>query len=117
MRQTPMSLNDDERLALEMALEFYIRMGLGQVGEIAQRLDLLHGDRLTPDKKERIRELCDEMENVLWEDAAPWRLEDAQTSNYILTAFLLDARLAGNTKGERWARRRLQNGRKLDRNE
>ena len=109
------SLTEDEWIALEMALEFYIRMGLGQVGEIALRLDLLHGDRLTPEQKERIRELCDEIEAVLWEDAPPWRLEDAETSDYTLTAFLLDARLTGNKKGERWARERLQQGGNLHR--
>lgn len=113
MSQT-IRLNGDERFALDMTLEFYIRMGLGQVGEIARRLDLLHGERLTPAKRDRIRELCDEMEEVLWEDAAPWRLEDAETSNYLLTAFLLDARLAGNRTGERWARERLRGCRTLD---
>ena len=111
------SLTDDERIALGMALEFYIRMGLGQVGEIAQRLNLLHGDRLTPEKMDRIRELCDEMEDVLWDDAPPWKLEDAETSDYTLTAFLLDARLTGNTKGERWARGRLRDREKLDQQE
>jgi hypothetical protein len=111
------TLNQSERLVLELALEFYIRMGLGQVGEIARRLDLLHGERLTPAKRDRVRELCDQMEGVLWEDAPPWRLEDAETSNYLLTAFMLDARLAGNEKGERWARERLRGCGRLDSNE
>jgi hypothetical protein len=116
-RNTRITLTQDERLALELSLEFYIRMGLGQVGEIARRLDLLHGERLTPAKRDRIRQLCDEMEEVLWGDAAPWRLEDTETSNYLLTAFLLDARLAGNWKGECWARDRLRGCGKLDQNE
>lgn len=90
-----------------MALELYIRMALGQVSEIAQRLDQIHGERLTPEKMDRVRQLCEEIEDVLWDGAAPWRLEDAQTSAYTLTAFLLDARLSGNKKGERWVRRRL----------
>ena len=117
MSRTTIKLTEDERLALAMALEFYIRMGLGQVGEVARRLDLLHGERLTPAKRERLHELCGEVEDVLWDDAAPWRLEDGETSDYLLTAFLLDAKLAGNKKGERWARGRLRTGGRLDRRE
>ena len=107
MTHTTLELTADERTVLAMALEFYIRMGLGQTSEIAQRLDLIHGERLTPEKLERIRVLCDDIEDVLWDGEAPWRLEDAETSAYTLTAFLLDARLTGNKKGEGWVRRRL----------
>lgn len=107
MATTTLNLTRDDRIALSLALEFYIRMALGQASEIAQRLDLLHGKRLTPEKLDRIRLLCDEMEDVLWDGAAPWRLEDAETSSFALRAFLLDSRLSGNTKGERWALRLL----------
>ena len=107
MNTTRLELSAAERTVLALALEFYVRMALGQVSEIAQRLDLIHGERLTPEKLERIRQLCEEIEDVLWGEAEPWRLEDAETSAYALTAFLLDARLTGNKKGEQWALRRL----------
>jgi hypothetical protein len=101
------NISRDEQAALGMAMEFYIRMGLGQVSEIAQRLNLLYGDRLTPEKQSRITQLCEEIEDVLWEDGVPWKLEDEETSIYMLTAFLLECKLNGNFKGAKYAEKRI----------
>lgn len=101
-------LNEEEQHVLGMALEFYIRLGLGQVSEIAQRLHLIHGDRLKEQRMERIRQLCDEAEELTWNDGRPWSLHDLETSRYTLTAFGLEARMAGNTKNAKWAAKRIR---------
>ena len=103
-----LKLSEIEQHVLEMALEFYIRMGLGQLSEIAQRLHLIHGDRIKAQRMERIRQLCDEVEELTWDDGRPWTLHDPETSRYILTAFGLEARMAGNTKNASWAARRVR---------
>lgn len=108
MKTTTLTLTGDERTVLGLAVECYVRLGLGQVSEIARRFDLLHGTRLNPEKVEQVRRLCDEMEDVLWDGEDPWMLEDGQTSLYTLTAFLLDARLNGNKNGERWVKWRIK---------
>lgn len=103
-----LKLSDTEQHVLEMALEFYIRMGLGQLSEIAQRLHLIHGDRIKPERLERIRQLCDEAEELTWDDGRPWSLRDDETSAYTLTAFGLEARMAGNKKNAEWVARRIR---------
>jgi hypothetical protein len=108
-------LNDEERLVLANALDLYIRVGLGQFTEIAQRLDMIHGMRLETDQRARVAHLCGEIENVLWDDQAPWRLEDTETSLHTLVAFLLDGRLHGNAKQVQWAERRCTQRRLTER--
>ncbi len=108
MARRPLNLTDDERRVLEMAIEFYIRLGLGQFSEIATRLHLLQGDRINPQRLERIRQLCGEMEELAWGEGTPWNLKDEDTSAYTLTAFGLEARMAGNNKNARWADRRIR---------
>jgi hypothetical protein len=100
-------LSEDEQRVLELALEFYIRLGLGQFSEIAQRYDLLR-PHLDPERLARLRQLAENMEDVCWQDAEPWHLTDEGTSLHTLIAFGLEARLAGNTKGQRWAQRRIK---------
>jgi hypothetical protein len=103
-----LKLSDGEMRVLEMALEFYIRLGLGQFSEIATRLDRLQGDRLKQERLERIRQLCAEAEELCWDDGRPWSLHDEDTSAYTLTAFGLEAKMAGNAKNARWAARRIR---------
>ena len=100
-------LNEDEQRVLELALEFYVRLGLGQFSEIAQRYDLLR-PHLDPERLERLRQLAESMEEVCWHDAEPWHLADESTSLHTLIAFALESRLTGNTKGQRWAQRRIK---------
>jgi replicative superfamily II helicase len=101
------NLTDEQKRVLEMATEFYIRLGLGQFSEIATRLNLLHGNRIDPDKMERIRQLCEEMEELTFGDGKPWTLKDDETSIYTLTAFLTEAQMAGNKKNAKWAEERI----------
>jgi hypothetical protein len=108
MTMKTIRLTEDEMRVLELALETYIRIGLGQFSEIAQRLHLIHGDRLKEQRMERIRQLCEEAEELTWDDGRPWTLHDPETSRYILTAFGLEARMAGNTKNAKWAARRIR---------
>lgn len=108
MTMKTIRLTKDEQHVLGMALEFYIRLGLGQLSEIGQRLHLIHGDRIKEQRMERIRQLCDEAEELSWDDGRPWTLHDPETSRYTLTAFGLEARTAGNTKNAKWAARRIR---------
>lgn len=107
MTMKTIRLNEEEQHVLGMAIEFYIRLGLGQFSEIAQRLHLIHGDRIKEQRMERIRQLCDEAEELTLE-GRPWSLHDPETSAYTLAAFGLEARMAGNTKNAKWAARRIK---------
>ena len=115
MSERVLRLGDDEQRVVGMAVEFYIRLALGQFGEIATRLDLLQGKRLEPEKLERVRQLCEELEEVVWGGGAPWRLDEDETSLYTLIAFGVEARLVGNDKGQRWAQRRIKQRAKFER--
>lgn len=103
-----LDVSDDQKKVLDLALEFYIRLGLGQMTDIAVRLDLLHGKRINPEKMERIRQLCEEMETILWEEGDPWDLGDDETSLYTLNAFLLESKMNGRLKATNWAEKRIQ---------
>ena len=98
------NLTEEQKRVLEMAIEFYIRLGLGQFSEIFTRLDLLQGNRLDPDKKERLRQLCEEMQELTQD----WKLTDEETSLYTLTAFLIEAQMNNNEKSVRWAEKRIR---------
>ncbi len=102
------NLTDEQKRVLEMMSEFYIRLGLGQFSEIATRLNLLQGNRIDPEKMDRIRQLCEEMEELAFgESGKPWNLKDDETSIYTLTAFMLEAQMAGNKKNAKWAEERI----------
>lgn len=103
----------EEQNVIKLALEFYIRMGLGQFSEIAQRLNLLYGDKIGDEKLVKINQLCDEMAEVLWGDDEPWQIKDSGTSLYIMTAFLIDAKVNNNTFGIKYALKRIEEIRKL----
>lgn len=106
-----LNLNEEQKRVLEMALEFYIRLGLGQFSEIATRLDLLQGERLHPEKREKIHELCEEMEEIV-RDEKPWALNDKEISVYTLTAFLLESMMSGKIKDALWAKKRIKKKKK-----
>jgi len=92
-----------------MALEFYIRLGLGQFSEIATRMNLLQGNRLTPEKLNKIYKLCEEMEEILWGDEEkPWDLKDDEISIFTLNAFLLESQIGGSKKSVNWVKNRLK---------
>jgi len=99
-------LTESEQVVLDTALEFHIRLGLGQFSEIGMRLRLLTHDReLTP--YDRITATLSELERDVWA-GTPWRVGDRQKGLHTLIAVLIQARLRGDSREERWARRRVR---------
>ena len=91
---------------MDTALEFYVRLGLGQCSEIGTRLRLLAQDReFVP--YDRIAATLSELERDVWA-ARPWRLSDRATGLHTLIAFLIQARLRGDAREQRWAQRRVR---------
>lgn len=105
-------LTKPEQVVLETALEFYVRLGLGQFSEIGTRLSLLTHDReLVP--YERIASVMEDLERSVW-GGSPWRITDRQTGMHTVVAFLLQARLRGNDREQKWAHRRIHAMRRRD---
>jgi len=103
-----LSLTPEEAEALDLALEFYIRLGLGQLSEIGNRLELLLGKHGRT-HLDTIKEQMEQCEQLLHEDGKPCCLgKDNEVSAYTLTAFLIQSKLVGNHKGIKWAKQRLQ---------
>lgn len=102
------TLTEDTKNTLKRAIEFYIRMGLGRFSEIFHQFNILQGDRLGPDKLERIAQLCDEIEELAFEDDKNWKLQDDEISIYTLNAFLLESQMNGNRKDVSWAKKRIK---------
>lgn len=99
-------LDDEKQRVLGHALELYVRVGLGQFGEIARRLDSIHGSRLSAEQRAEVARLCDEIELVMWGEQKPWRIEEPETSLFTLLAFLIEGEVLGNQSQVRWAQRR-----------
>jgi hypothetical protein len=105
-------LTRPEQVVLDTALEFYVRLGLGQFSEIGTRFRLLTHDReLVP--YERIASVMEDMERDVWA-GSPWRVNDRRTGMHTVVAFLLQARLRGNDREQRWAYRRIHAMRRRD---
>jgi hypothetical protein len=103
-----LSLTPEEAEALDLALEFYIRLGLGQLSEIGSRLELLLGKHGRA-QLEFIKEQLEQCEQILFDDGKPCCLgKDREVSAYTLTAFLIQSKLIGNHKGIKWAKQQLQ---------
>lgn len=103
-----LELTDDQERVLEIALDFYIRLGLGQFSEIANRLHLLYGNKLPQNKLEKIKTTLEEIENILWDNEKPWTINDDHISIYTLTAFLTETQLANKKKNAEWTKKRIQ---------
>lgn len=107
-----LALTKPEQVVLDTALEFYIRLGMGQFSEIGTRFRLLAHDReLVP--YGRIAAVMEEMEGSVWA-GSPWRITDRQTGMHTVVAFLLQARLRGDDREQRWAYRRIRALRRRD---
>jgi len=105
-------LTESEQVVLDTALEFYVRLGLGQLSEIGLRLRLLTHDReFVP--YDRITATLSELERDVW-TGTPWRVGDRQAGLHTLIAVLIQARLRGDAREERWARRRVRALRQRD---
>lgn len=102
-----LSLTTAEKETLDVILEFYIRLGLGQLSEIATRLRLLTEKRPKAVTEEVMQSLK-ALEAKLFEGERPWRLEDVATSPHTLLAFAIQAKLQGNMESLEWAMLRLR---------
>lgn len=97
-------LNKQEIRVLELALEHYVRLGLGQLSDIAIRLSLL----LTSIEKEkltRLQELMAEAEQAI---GGSLNFSNSEVSRYTLIALLLQARLNNDLVAIKWITERLK---------
>lgn len=93
-------LNDREAYVLNLMCELYIKIGLGQLGEVGKIFETLT-DQRNIDKKP----ICDtlkKMEEELLKDGN-WKLEDKETSSYVLVGLAIQSLLGDNYKGWEWA--------------
>jgi hypothetical protein len=94
-------LSEREAVALNEALELYIRLGLGQVTAVGPVLE-----RLTEKRNITINHnLLSEAELALKE--VEWQLQDAETASLTIAAFGIQAKLGDNTAAWEWACKRL----------
>ncbi len=107
MKNKQVDINDTEQRVLEMALEFYIRLGLGQFSQIAQRLNLLCGRRLGKAKLEQITKMMNKLEEIVW-DGQPWMLRDDETSVYTVMGACVEGKMNSDTKFVEWAEARIK---------
>lgn len=107
MAEPNIKLTLEQDKVLKLALEFYIRLGLGRFSEIFTQFNILQGSRLGPEKLERIRQLCEQIEDLVFDDKV-WNLEDEETSIYTIVAFHLDSILNNNKKDIVWANKRFK---------
>jgi len=95
-------LSDREAVALDKALDLYIRLGLGQLSAV--------GDAVK-DLTEKRDVGQDEVKSALFNaeiqmkrhEADEWKLEDPETSSLTVAAFGIQAKLGDNTGAWEWA--------------
>jgi hypothetical protein len=109
-------LSDREAIALDKALELYIRLGLGQLTEVTGALKELHGKRdKDPDNYAEIDYYLGHAQTSLRGfDDEEWKLEDAETDSLTIAAFGIQAKLGDNTSAWEWACKRLHDNGDLD---
>lgn len=100
-------LSDREAVALNNALDLYIRLGLGQVSAIGPVLERLSEHRKIPPNHYDLitNNLLSEVELTLRE--TEWKLEDPETSSLTIAAFGLQAKLGENHAAWEWACKQL----------
>lgn len=95
-----LDLTDKQTVALRLALDFYIRLGLGQFTELATRFDLMYGKNISSSKLAKLRKLCNEMEKVIGGgidgDEAVYGSKEA--SAHVLNAWLIEAQMLNDRK-------------------
>lgn len=98
-------LKTEEKAVLNYALEHYIRLGLGQLSDIANRLSLLLlPNNRTNETFREVQDLLDEAENKL---GGAWTFNDPRVTRYTLVALLLQARLNDDDEAIAWVKQRL----------
>lgn len=98
-------LSDHEQKVLDTILDFYIRVGLGQVAEVPTHLKLLASKR---DLDIGIKVLLDQLQEELFKGDKPWKLEDPETAAGVIVAFAIQAKLLNRKSDLEWATRKLR---------
>lgn len=115
MSQNNIDLTEEQAKVLQLAVEFYIRLGLGRFSELFVHFSLLQGDRLSVETMDKIRNLSYEIEELVFgESDKNWDLKDDKVSLYTMTAFLLESQMSENKKDAAWARKRIRELTKLN---
>jgi hypothetical protein len=109
-------LSEREALALDKALELYIRLGLGQVGAVQVALkDLTTKRNVDTGNLQVVGYLVSEAEETLKrDDDGEWKLEDQETDSLTVAAFGIQAKLGENHGAWEWACKRLHDNGDLE---
>lgn len=109
-------LSDREAIALDKALQLYIRLGLGQIRAVADVVRDLTKKRNvdTDDAKELSWCLLDAENKLKQNDGGEWKLEDGETDSLTVAAFGIQAKLGDNRSAWEWACKRLHENNDLD---
>lgn len=109
-------LSEREALALEKALDLYIRLGLGQVSAVQEALNpLIDRRNVDSDNFRVVGYLLSEAEETLKRhDDGEWKLQDSETNSLTVAAFGLQAKLGDNNAAWEWACKRLHDNSDLE---
>jgi hypothetical protein len=102
-------LSDREAIALDKALELYIRLGLGQIRAVGEVIaDTTKKRNIdTEDMKLVNWNLLDAEDKLKANDEGDWKLEDQETDSLTIAAFGIQAKLGENHRAWEWACKRL----------
>lgn len=106
-------LSDREAIALEKALEIYIKLGLGKISSV---IDVVSDT--TSKRQIQLEDMKDIGWNLLDAERAlnsdQWNLEDQETDSLTIAAFGIQAKLGDNHGAWEWACKRLHENNDLD---
>lgn len=102
-------LSDRESIALDKALELYIRLGLGQLTALGDVMkDLTEKRDVGQDEIDDVKgHLFDAELQMKRHEADEWKLEDGETHSLTVAAFGIQAKLGDNHSAWEWACKRL----------
>jgi len=107
-------LSDREAIALDKALELYIRLGLGQIRAVGDAVDELLSKRdIDPLSVEDAKNYLLDA-GIALRDGEEWKLEDEETDSLTIAAFGIQAKLGDNQGAWEWACKRLHDNNDLD---
>lgn len=109
-------LSDREAVALDKALELYIRLGLGQVGAVGEVVaELTKNRNVDSSSLAEVDHYLGQAELSVKEyDEGEWKLEDAETDSLTIAAFGIQAKLGENNGAWEWACKRLHDNGDLE---
>lgn len=98
-------LSEREAHVLNLMCELYIKIGLGQLSEVGKIFEIL-----TEQRNVDAKPICDTM-NKLEDELLKnnnWKLEDKETSSYVLIGLAIQSLLGENYKGWEWACKQIR---------